>query len=653
MKKYLLLLAGVIAIICFHSGSQKAAAATGPFDRDFDTAYFTGDKVPGTNWAFVPWPDVPYQGLGPGCITSCTVTLDSFIKTYHDRLWDSSSYVDSGRAAAEIDMMLDKPGTQFGDIDTGITYAKDHFYSTWVPLIQLYASGTVPGYSVQWNASVYFDVNFNINGLGAQNNAAFGGTTCDPVDQCIADMTFHNGFVDNHFDDAVVFTYPGGSFYIKHKCANFTGDHVGLPTPTFSPPTCGSTATSATIDPSTQFTIAAAIDFYDSGGANSAYYYGDQISIQVQGPDPTNTFNYGPTVIRPPPPADNSLTATTGTIGPVGATGTYTITYNLLDSSGSVILRCSNNFKVVNMPFFRVDGGDVSAGASMGVGGVNCATTADQYAGVVSWNKENAAYNGAGTQYAAFALNYLQDFATSQGTASQAPKGLSFSNTKNVNISGNGTDTYGGAYGSETCAPDYFSNHPTVATFNSFHTFNNASDIGKTFYMTGTLNISAYIPVPNGTHTTIYVDGDVVIGSSIRYTNNYPGGVVDIPSFTIIARGNIFVSKWADHLDGWFIAEPTTATSNDGIFYTCSYTWHTAPALDSQLQNNCDNSTLSVNGAVTARQVWMTRTLGTLNANTPSETFTLVPEVWLGSPFSNSSASGASYDSITSLPPSL
>jgi hypothetical protein len=128
--------------------------------------------------------------------------------------------------------------------------------------------------------------------------------------------------------------------------------------------------------------------------------------------------------------------------------------------------------------------------------------------------------------------------------------------------------------------------------------------------------------------------------------------VGDIPSFAIIANGNIYISSASARVDGLYVAEPD-GSGNNGVIYTCAPGF-AAPALDNTLFNNC-NTQLTVNGSFVAKQVWLTRTAGTLHGGSPTETFNFNPEVWLTTPPAVSTgASGAgAYDAYTTLPPIL
>lgn len=104
----------------------------------------------------MPFAPANYDGLGVNCNV---LDLQSFEAVYKARLFNATSAVDRGRAAAEINMMLGRSGPSFnGSIQAGITYAQDNFQN-WENLIATYDSGMVPGYSVQWNV----DFNFNNN----------------------------------------------------------------------------------------------------------------------------------------------------------------------------------------------------------------------------------------------------------------------------------------------------------------------------------------------------------------------------------------------------------------------------------------------------------------------------------------------------------
>lgn len=287
----------------------------------------------------------------------------------------------------------------------------------------------------------------------------------------------------------------------------------------------------------------------------------------------------------------------------------------------------------------------------MTINGSDCTTiTQDSTAGIVSWNQENATYTGAGVQYAAVVLNYLQDFATGQGSG-LVPSGLSFANTKNIA----GSDLFGGGFGSESCIPDYFGPAETMTpTYSGNHTLA-AGDMNKAVYVKGgNLTVGA-TTVGNNTNTVVYVDGNVYINGSITFSGAYPA-VSNIPSFSIIATGNIYIAPGATELDGLYVAEPTSAAAGGNI-YTCT----TAPFAVAGLTNSVGtyytscNTHLDVYGSFVAKDLWLLRTNGSLSTGTPAETFHYDPEIWLAEPSDVVAGQGTAgnYNAITSLPPVL
>lgn len=299
---------------------------------------------------------------------------------------------------------------------------------------------------------------------------------------------------------------------------------------------------------------------------------------------------------------------------------------------------------VVTKPYFTVRGGDVSAGPGMNIGGTDCAIPRNDKAGVVSWNRGSAGgFGGAGTQYAAFVLNHLQEFATAQGSGI-TPTGLSFANTAagviDLNVP---PGLFGGKFNGGACIPDYF--------------------VGATNVQNGDRTLSALPGFPaggnvaNGSRLNYYIDGDLHINSNVRFSGNY-ASVADIPSFWVVVKGNIIIDRSVAQLDGVYIAQPSNAAAaTEGFIYTCDiasspFAAITLNDLDMGLYDECNNP-LTVNGSLTGRQVWLLRSFGDLPGQ-PAETINYTPEVWLsvrapgGSTFQITK-----YDSITSLPPVL
>jgi hypothetical protein len=387
----------------------------------------------------------------------------------------------------------------------------------------------------------------------------------------------------------------------------------------------------AILDPGNWFRVTGRVRYNSSSAANYMLNTpGTRFYINITGPGVNRSYaNVTPLTVN-----GSVLTATTGWQAPTGQTGTYTVTYGVASSAGSA--NCSATFGVAKQPYFQVNGGDISAGAGMSIGGKDCAAAgglpAVQNASIVSWNRDSwNGYGGAGTQYAALALNHLQGFATGQGSP-YAPSGLAFANTGGgAGHIDAGRQLYGGKFGGTNCTGDYWKNANNV--------------------LTGNVTVGGQA-IANGTHKTIYVDGKVTITGNITFSGNY-ASAADIPTFTVIVRGALYVDKSVTQMDGFYIAEPVDTADESGAFKTCAKFWFTPADLDRTLQSNCDLP-LTINGAIVGRQLRLNRTAGTLST-TPAETFNYSPEFWLTAPYGNglNPANDSGYDSITSLPPVL
>jgi hypothetical protein len=384
--------------------------------------------------------------------------------------------------------------------------------------------------------------------------------------------------------------------------------------------------TPAMIDSNTPYNVAAGIDYQNSVEAAYVLSQGSKMFIDVTGPGVNYTNgNVGMT--------PNGLTLG-GNVspGPTRNVGSYTVKYGI---TGTGAITCSSSFPVTNQPIVSTNGGDTDAGSGMNIGGVDCAIPSDANGGLVGWNLgAGQNYKGAGTQYAAFALNHLQDFATAQtgaGGTSSDPTMLAFANNGGGGVN-TGAGLFGGQFGGGTaCIRDYFANATNIQY--------------------GNITIGGQ-GIANGTSQAVYVKGNVYITGDIKFSGSY-AAATDIPAYDVIVEGNIYVAPGVHQLDGLYVAEPTSAGVG-GIIYTCAPAPFTAQALNSSLYNNCKANSLTFNGAVVARQLWLLRAGGSVTS-TPAESFNFSPEIWLATPPDAVTGSGAagSYDAITSLPPVL
>ena len=160
-----------------------------------------------------------------------------------------------------------------------------------------------------------------------------------------------------------------------------------------------------------------------------------------------------------------------------------------------------------------------------------------------------------------------------------------------------------------------------------------------------------------GTHATIYVNGNVSIDSNVSYGSWT--SVSQIPSFTLIASGNIYIAPSVTTLSGTSGVATLTGTyvSDGGTIYTCDQDG----SIPDPLYPTCNNQ-LTVYGSFIGTNIDYMRTGGTLGlASSPSsstcqsadpnaaEVFCYTPALWLGTPGINN----GNLDAIGELPPIL
>ncbi len=297
---------------------------------------------------------------------------------------------------------------------------------------------------------------------------------------------------------------------------------------------------------------------------------------------------------------------------------------------------------VTARPYFRVYGGDLSAGNPQ-PGSCGSAIKA----GIVGWNTEAAGgYGGAGVQYAALALDKIYDVATNLGNASSAvsaPSGLAFANTAT-----SAPGSFGGNFGASPvlpCMPDYYGT-PSGTGLPASHPL---ASLNGPYVATGPVTFGNDT-LAAGQKTIIYVNGDVVINGNITYLSNWT--VNKIPLLEVIAKGNIYIDGGVKQLDGTYIAQ-------GGTIYTCAAGTTPVAPSSSSFFSSCNNR-LVVNGAFIAQQVQLLRTNGSLGGSSAtepntstniSETFNYGPAFWIPQP--TLGPTSTDYDSITSLPPIL
>lgn len=313
---------------------------------------------------------------------------------------------------------------------------------------------------------------------------------------------------------------------------------------------------------------------------------------------------------------------------------------------------------ITNKPYVSVYGGDVSAGGGFGNACAGASNIEAYYKAA-----------GSGTQLAAFAGGTISGFKSAmlRGSLPMAPNGLSFGND----------GALGGFAQANECTPDYYSveqyddgSRKTVINGNRTQDVSGLTDNAQTV-INGDLTIEDSLPGPLEApfvgHHTIFVDGDVFINKNIKYANVGSGWatIVDIPYFTLIVKGNIYIAPGVSELTGKYIAQQNGSDANTGHIYTCApsigVTYNTT---GSAIWDSCRSNKLTIYGQFVANKIHFVRSIGTISegssgeragASKAAEEFIFSPEMYLGLPATRPTATSTSgvYESVTNLPPIL
>ncbi len=318
---------------------------------------------------------------------------------------------------------------------------------------------------------------------------------------------------------------------------------------------------------------------------------------------------------------------------------------------------------VASKPYVKVFGGDVSVGGDFGAISGTCTT--DPNAGIIAWNKRNPAgegWAGAGTQYAAAALDTINDFTTTHDVGgADAPSGLAFSNS-GVSAADEANGVFGKSYGAASCMSDYFdgANKPGVVPLaGPGISFNAPAAVTQSYKVTGNTTLDRSHIKP-GQQIRLFVEGDLYIKDDITFDG--PWSVATAPLFQVAVQGNIYVGPDVTRLDGVYSAQKS-AVASTGVIYTCANAANpfVALALDGTLLGRCKKQ-LVVNGAMTADRLVLLRTYATLRdsvvtepraSSKGAEVFNYSAANWMAQPTDTDTATNGQYDEITSLPPVL
>jgi hypothetical protein len=318
-------------------------------------------------------------------------------------------------------------------------------------------------------------------------------------------------------------------------------------------------------------------------------------------------------------------------------------------------------------PYFRGLNGDVFAGGWFNdnddpiactnnyQGPTYGPTLGDKYNGAIMGFAQvtGAARTGASATMGAFATGLIEgadvasplDYGFYSGLVPNSPpppgtRGLSFANVDNFS---QGSAFWGGTFeGADLkahCIPDYYGTKQTDLA--GGWTAGNYSQSGQRTWSGGSMP-GGNVPVNNT--LIVFASNDVTITGNVIYNSS---NIDNIPKFALVVKGNIFIAPGVDRLDGWYIAQPDGTSG--GVIWTCSD--GTDPLPDTYLRDNCDNGLL-INGALTAKQVNLSRIAGNLGGDS-AEDVNYTPEMVLGGPFFEDETPGTAgtIQSLISLPP--
>lgn len=358
------------------------------------------------------------------------------------------------------------------------------------------------------------------------------------------------------------------------------------------------------------------------------------------------------------------------------AANSYSTSYSI---SGTSLGGPCQTIRVVDLPYFKIFGGDIEAGGDFE--GTSCINPAGE-GKIGGWYNNGSPMYGASTQFAATALGQIIGANSAHGRTPEVSAGLAFANDT-ANITTNAySPKLGGNFGSTQCL--FNPTLPSATTLNTSSASAGASPLNGD----GTFRVPAsYTPFTLGSgnfapphHITLNVEGDVFVSGNIMYNGDGNWNLnssATPPSFMVVATGNIYIAPTVTELNGIYMAK--------GNIYTCA-TSAGNPVQPPSLYNTC-NRQLLVHGSFVARHLNFMRTVGTLNdslngganenresagRNTcknqqlsvaptqPSlkqcagEVFDFSPEMYLSEWEIMPEGNGAvQYDSLTSLPPVL
>lgn len=361
---------------------------------------------------------------------------------------------------------------------------------------------------------------------------------------------------------------------------------------------------------------------------------------------------------------------------------------------------------VTNKPYIRTYGSDTAAGGGFGTNCDGKDSSTGSPARVLSWlmplnyhqpgiegRGDTTNKSGSGSELATMATGQIGGFrsVTMRNAAPTDARGLTFANLDypsppadpippSASIDKTIDNPVLGGYmsGKGWCVPNYYQSTQFPESSPKKQTVTSASlDVkgrqkeGQTVVKgISKLNLSSSADLEGSDRHTIYVDGDVSITGPIKYKTSYPsttGGTNNIPSFTLVVRGNIYIDKNVRQLDGLYIAQPKEGQPNTGRIYTCADGGNPV-TLPAAVYSICGADTdvpggdkrLTVNGSFIAQRVVLNRVSYSIGNSTyqekagdskAAEIFNFTPEIYLSPPVFASR--GDVYNYIAILAPIL
>lgn len=448
------------------------------------------------------------------------------------------------------------------------------------------------------------------------------------------DLTAYNGASANTFTLYAIST--SGNPALNTNLGSVTiGPCIGYSCGSVNPPAVGE---------SDNFNLVTSVN-YSIGSSGSPPSGSGQYSISVSSGIYSNNsigFSVGPGQIT-----NNPVNLT------INNPGIYTVSWSF--SENGITINCSGGLSIFAQPFTKVYNGDVATGSSFNSGTNQCTFS---NASIYGWNSGQNQFKGSGTNLGIIATGNIFGFTSNDGSGGLPPSGLSFANDYYGTQNG---QSWGGNIASLPCINDYYGTLPPgtyqpTTTSNDIIINSGYCGAGSTsscvVYYTNTPQVnSSGINLQAGEHAIVYVKGNVNIEGNITYGNwGSVFGLNGIPSFTLIASGNIYISPNVSQLNGMFVAQ-------GGSIYTCM----TSGVVPSPYYSSCSQK-LTIYGSLVSSNIEFMRTSGTqARALTPSsnlcqnadpnaaEVICYTPALWLGTPYSNND----SFNAIGSLPPIL